>query len=163
MSQLRRGLKRRYFMCCKCKKIALSIVTIFAVWSLMDMLIHGVWLMPIYKDTADLWRPYPEMKMGLMHLITFIMAIPFTLGYTLLVNPKTICRGVRWGMVFGVIMGLGSGFGSYSVLPIPLNLAWGWFFGTIIEFAVAGLILGLLIKDGDSASACCMAKPADKK
>lgn len=150
-------------MCCKCMKIVLSIVIIFAVWSLMDMLIHGVWLMPYYRETVNVWRPFGEMKMGLMHLITFLMTIPFTVAYTLLVNPKTVCRGVRWGMAFGVIMGMGSGFGSYSMLPIPLGLAWGWFFGTVIEFAVAGLILGLLIKDGDSSSMCCVVKSEDKK
>ncbi|MFZ5806567.1 MAG: hypothetical protein ACOY3I_05130 [Verrucomicrobiota bacterium] len=147
-------------MCCKLSKTILSIVLIFVVWTLLDMLIHGVWLAQIYKETAALWRPMNEMKMGLMHLVTLLMAIPFTIAYTILVSPKTLCRGVRWGMVFGVVVGLGAGFGSYSVMPIPLSLAWGWFGGTVLEFACAGLILGLLLKDNESSS-CCMVTPKE--
>ncbi len=31
-------------------------------------------------------------------------------------------------------------------MPIPRVLAIGWFFGTVVEAAVAGLLLGLIVR-----------------
>jgi hypothetical protein len=38
------------------------------------------------------------------------------------------------------------GFGSYSVMPIPLTLAWTWFIGSWIEGIAAGAIAGAIMK-----------------
>jgi hypothetical protein len=38
------------------------------------------------------------------------------------------------------------GFGSYSYMPIPLTLAWSWFFGSWIEAITAGAIVGAIMK-----------------
>ncbi len=43
-------------------KLLCTAVAVFIVLFVMGYLIHHVWLMPIYKQTASLWRPMGQMK-----------------------------------------------------------------------------------------------------
>jgi hypothetical protein len=42
---------------------------------------------------------------------------------------------------------MGMGYGTYSVMPIPYSLALGWFWGTVVETTLAGVLLGLIVKE----------------
>ncbi len=128
------------------KQTAWAVIAVFITWSILDFLIHGVLLQQTYMDTASLWRPESEMKMGLMSLVTFIIGICFVCTYSFLVAPKSLASGIKLGVIWGVAAGASMGFGSYCYMPIPVSLAWSWFFGALIEMTVAGVIVGLLIK-----------------
>ncbi|KPK27015.1 MAG: hypothetical protein AMK69_11125 [Nitrospira bacterium SG8_3] len=128
------------------KRILLSIITVFIAWSVLDFLIHGVVLQPTYEATAALWRPMAEMKMGLMRLVTFVFATAFVVIYGFLVSPKSLVTGIKYGVLFGLASGFSMGFGSYSYMPIPLNLAWSWFIGSLVETVAAGAIVGGIIR-----------------
>jgi hypothetical protein len=39
------------------------------------------------------------------------------------------------------------GYGSYAVMPIPYELAFVWFNGTVVEALIAGLITALIVRD----------------
>jgi hypothetical protein len=148
----RQGSERNKVMV---KRYVLAVVAIFIAWFAMDFLIHGVILKSAYEATAHLWRPMAEMNMGLMHAITFAAAIAFTGIYALLVQPKSICSGVRFGLLYGLAAGLPMGFGTFSVMPIPLSMAAIWFVGTIVEAVIGGIIAGALIKPCDAGKCCC--------
>ncbi|MCP4699502.1 MAG: hypothetical protein GY862_22040 [Gammaproteobacteria bacterium] len=133
------------------KQASLSVFIVFIVWSILDFIIHGVLLAPVYAATANLWRPHDEMNMPLMSLITFVFAICFVAIYALLVEKKSLISGIKLGVLFGLATGISMGFGSYSMLPIPLSLAFSWFIGTLVELIAAGIIVGLIIKPHDAA------------
>ena len=46
----------------------------------------------------------------------------------------------------GLALGVAVGFGAYVHSPIPLAMAWAWFFAAIVKSVVAGAIVGLLVR-----------------
>jgi hypothetical protein len=128
------------------KRTLWAIVAVFITWSILDFILHGLLLRPIYVNTASLWRPMNQMNMPLMYLVTLVFTVCFVLIYRLLVGQKSLATGIQFGALFGLATGISMGFGSYSYMPIPLTLAWGWFFGSWVEAVVAGAIVGAIIK-----------------
>lgn len=129
------------------KKYILPIIAVFAAYSLMDMLLHGVILMNIYSDYPTLWRPMEEMKMWIQYMVVLFSSFSFVLIYTKLINPKSFKNAIIYGLLWGFSAGTSMGYGTYSVMPIPYALAAGWFWGVLVEAAVSGMIVGLMIKD----------------
>lgn len=128
------------------KKLILAVVLIFISWFVIDLFLHGLILRPLYQSTANLWRPNDQMNIPLIYIVTFVLILCFVFIYTLLINPKSIRAGIKYGIILGVITGTASGFGTYLHMPVPLKLAIFWFFGGLIKAIVAGLILGIIIK-----------------
>lgn len=128
------------------KRMLLAVVAVFIAWSILDYIIHGVLLQPTYEATANLWRPMEEMKMPLMYVVTLLFTACFVAIYGFLVTEKSLVSGIKFGALFGLAIGISMGFGSYSYMPIPLTLAWSWFFGSLFEALAAGAIVGAIIK-----------------
>ena len=129
------------------KRLIGAVLSIFVSWNIIDFIIHGIILSSSYQETAKLWRPMEEMKMPLMYGVTLAFTICFVLIYGL-VERKSIARGIMYGTLFGLATGISMGFGTYSYMPIPINLAWGWLAGTLVEMMVAGAIVGAIVKSG---------------
>jgi hypothetical protein len=127
------------------KRTIWAIAAVFVTWSILDFILHGVLLQPMYEATSNLWRPMSEMNMGLIYLVTLVAAACFVLIYGL-VSVKTLKSGVFFGVLFGLASGFSMGFGSYAYMPIPLALAFSWFLGTWIEAVIAGAIAGAILK-----------------
>jgi hypothetical protein len=128
------------------KRTILAIVGVFIAWSILDFILHGLLLRSTYEATANLWRPMDQMNMPLMYFVTLVFTVCFVLIYRLLVGEKSLVSGIKFGALFGLATGISMGFGSFSFMPIPLTLAWGWFFGSWIEAIVAGAIVGAIMK-----------------
>ncbi len=66
------------------KRLILAIVVAFVVLWVTDFLIHGVWMMPDYRDTQKLWRTDAAMgsRMGWMLGAQLLFAITFVLLWT---------------------------------------------------------------------------------
>lgn len=129
------------------KKAILAVLAVFVAWSVLDFIIHGLILGGQYQATADLWRPENEMMMGLMYFVTLVSAAAFVGIYALLVCRKEMGRAIQYGLLFGVSVGIGMGYGFYSVSPITHTIALVWFLGTVVETTVAGVLLGLIVKE----------------
>jgi len=128
------------------KRAIFAVVAVFIIWSILDFLIHGVLLKSTYESTAHLWRPMQEMNMPLMYFVTLVFAICFVAIYGLLIEQNSLVSGIKFGVLFGLATGISMGFGSYSYMPIPISLAWSWFFGTWVEVIVAGVTVGMLMR-----------------
>ena len=135
------------------KQTLWATITVFIVWSILDFLIHGVFLEPTYQATANLWRPEEEMNMPLMSIITLIFSLCFVTIYSYLIEPKSLTSGIKYGLIFGIGTGVSMGFGSYSYMPIPVSLAFSWFMGSLIELTLAGIIVGLMIHSSNENKA----------
>ena len=128
------------------KRTLLAVVAVFIAWFIMNSILHGVLLRPTYEATANLWRPMDQMNMPLIYFVTLVFSACFVLIYGLLVGQKSLLSGIKFGVLFGLATGISMGFGSYIYMPIPLTLAWSWFFGTWIEAIAAGAIVGAIVK-----------------
>lgn len=129
------------------KKTILAILAVFVSWQVLDFLLHNMILMSTYSATSSLWRPQEEMLMGLMLFVSLVSATCFVLVYDWFFKEKNMMTGLKYGLIFGIGVGISMGYGTYSVQPIMYYTALGWFLGTIVEASVAGLIAGLIIKD----------------
>ena len=128
------------------KKILLGGIAIFVAWEVLDFLIHGVILGSTYATLGNMFRAQADMKMGLMAAVTLIGALAFAAVYAWFVSPKSLVTGVKYGLVWGFGGGVMMGYGSYAAMPVPYVMALAWFLGSWVEFAVAGLLAGLIIK-----------------
>lgn len=128
------------------KRTIWAVVAVFIAWAILDFILHGLLLRPIYEATANLWRPMDQMNMPLIYFVTLVFTVCFVLIYELLVERKSLASGIRFGALFGLATGISMGFGSYSYMPIPLTLAWSWFLGSWIEAIAAGAIVGAIMK-----------------
>jgi len=128
------------------KRTVWAVVAVFIAWSILDFILHGLLLRSTYEATANMWRPMDQMNMPLMYFVTFVFTVCFVMIYGLLVGQKSLASGIRFGALFGLATGISMGFGSYSYMPIPLTLAWSWFFGSWIEAITAGAIVGAIMK-----------------
>ncbi len=128
------------------KRTILAVLAVFVSWSALDFVIHGVILGSIYRATPQLWRPMPEMKMGLMYFTMLVVAASFVYIYARFVAEKGIKIAVLYGLVFGIGAGTGMGYGTYAFMPIPYTIALAWFLGSVVEYTVGGLVAGLIVK-----------------
>ena len=118
------------------KRMVWAMVALVVLWMVLDFLVHGVLLRPIYEATAGLWRQ-AQVSTALGILVTIVCAAAFVLIYGLLIEKKSMARSVQYGLLYGLAVGAGMGFGTYNYMPIPLDLACYWFAGTIIEIGRA--------------------------
>ena len=128
-------------------KKLIATVVVFVVWELLDFLIHGVILKSAYADTASLWRAEGEMKMPLMFGVVFVSAFAFVMIWDRLIQKKGLIPGLSYGLWFGLAMGIGMGYGTYAVMPLPYSMAATWFWGSIVQGAIGGVLLSYLIKE----------------
>jgi hypothetical protein len=141
------------------KRIALAVLAIFVAWSVLDFVIHGLILKSTYEATAQLWRPMEEMKMGILYLAVLVNALAFVWIYAGFFADRGIASGLKYGLVYGLGTGFSMGFGTYSFMPIPVYLAAVWFFGTLVETLVGGVIVGSIIRKSKLVGLACAQSP----
>jgi len=134
------------------KQISLATLAVFIVWALLDFLIHGVILGPIYKETASMWRPMTEFKGWLLWLTYLVSGLCMVLIYARFFKEKNLKNGILYGLLLGIGFGMSMGFGSFAFMPIPYTLAQGWFWGAVVEMTAVGAVIGLIVKDSTRVS-----------
>jgi MFS family permease len=126
--------------------VVASIVVTLVV-AILEMIIHGVALQPLYQQTAAVWRPQAEAQtlMPLMWLGYAIFAPFFVWIYAQGLDPKkdAIGQGVRFGLMLGIGLSAMSSFIWYVVLPIPQTLAVAWFLAGVVVYIAAGMAVAM--------------------
>ena len=129
------------------KRSLLAGFTILVAWMLLDLLIHRIFLAPIYEVTKSLWRPFDQMNVVLIHTATLVLIAVFIGIYTWLVRPKSLRAGLGLGALVGLALGVSVGLGTFIHMPIPSPVAWGWFVAGCLKGLVAGAVIGVVIVD----------------
>jgi hypothetical protein len=128
------------------KQMIWAVLAILVAWLILDFLLHRLLLRSTYEGAANLARPIEQLNIPLVYFVMLVLILSFVLIYALLIEPKSLALGIKFGVLFGLAISISSGFGTYIHMPIPLGLAWSWFLGGWIKAIVAGVIVGLLIK-----------------
>ena len=126
-------------------RLLLACCAVFALWTGTDYLFHGIILADDYTDTAQLWRPAGEAKMGLHALVVLSAAVLFTAIYALLVSPRTVRNAILYGALFGLAGGISFGYGMYAFMPLPHDMAVTWLITSLVEGVSGGLALGFIL------------------
>ncbi len=129
------------------KRLIGAVIAVFIVTQVMDFLIHVVMLQPAYANVPQIWRPEADVKMVLMTLVSLLFVVCFVLIYDLYFKHKCIRSGFIYGLLMGIGIGASMGYGTYSVMFIPYNVALVWFVGTIVQLSLAGIVLGLILRE----------------
>ena len=128
------------------KRIVIAVVAIVVVWSVLDFIIHGLILQNSYAATPELWRPQDEIKMPLIQLSVLVTSIAFVLIYAKFISDKSVEVAVKYGLLFGLAAGISMSLGMYAVMPLPDMMPVVWFLGTLVESALGGLLVGVIVK-----------------
>jgi len=125
------------------KRLLLAILATFVTLYATAMLIHGIWMNPVYKATASLWRPEDEMAAhgGWLFAGQLLAATTFTMIWA----KGFAATGRRQcAVIYGVCMGLfaqANTLISYAVQPFTLEIVWKWVFAGVVQ----GVLLGLVV------------------
>lgn len=125
-------------------KLLVGTIVVFIVMSLVDMFVNGVLLRSIYQETAKLWRPEGEMKMGLFFVVYAFISFFFTLIFSKGYEGKGVIEGVRYGFYVGMMMSVPMAYGTFAVMDIPYSLAMQWFIYGVIEYIILGVTVALV-------------------
>lgn len=139
------------------KPVIFGTIALAVLWFAAEFVIHGIWLMPLYEQTAELWRPSEEMGPSLWSMLR-LLAISFaiTVLYCKTLMPcapksddsKKSCP-MKHGLCFGAVLGLliGTMMGSsWLWQPIPVDLAIKWFITGFAQGVLSGLVLAPICK-----------------
>jgi len=123
------------------KRLLLAIAVAFVVIFATDFLIHGIWMMPDYRTTQQLWRSDPEMhaRFGWMLAAQLLWAITFVLLWTRWADTAHLSCGVGYGFLMGLFSGVWA-IVMYVVVPMPCEIAAKWFFAGIVQSILVGLV-----------------------
>jgi hypothetical protein len=142
------------------KPLLMSTLAVALFTFVFEFLVHGMWLMPLYEQTASLWRPMEEMgpsalSFARLFLLSFLISALTckcmkknsacgdgnAAGKTTCSNQQALCFGVILGLFMGIMMA-----GSYLWMPIPGELAMKWFIGGLVQGTVSVLIATWLLR-----------------
>jgi hypothetical protein len=135
------------------KRPLLAALAILIAWMLLDLLMHRLFLAPVYETSRALWRPFDQMNVALIYTVTIVLISVFVGIYGLLVRPKSLSIGLALGAFVGLALGVSAGLGTFIHMPIPPAVAWGWFAGGWLKGLVAGAIVGAVIVESSNGRA----------
>jgi hypothetical protein len=133
------------------KRPLLAGVAILIAWMLLDLLIHRLFLAPLYEASRELWRPFDQMNVALIYTVTIVLISVFVGIYELLVRPQSLGTGLALGAFVGLALGVSAGLGTFIHMPIPPAVAWGWFVSGWLKGLVAGAIVGTVMVESQTA------------
>lgn len=130
------------------KKFFFAFIAAFVFVFLYEWVFHGMLMARSYKEIPTLWRPESEMMNYFPILICgqLVLVFFFTLIF---VRGFGSGGGIGGGFRYGVLVALlcvGGMIIQYAVQPLTTHILLCWAAGGVIEFAIAGAIIGAIYK-----------------
>ena len=128
-------------------RLTLAVTAAFFFVFVFEFIYHGILLKPLYEATMNLWRPQDQMMtlMPVALIVQFVFAFIAVVMFAAFAKESGVKQGVRFGALLGLMLGTLQ-LGIFPYLPIPAELALGWFAGAFIETLGVGVIAGLIYK-----------------
>ncbi len=121
-------------------------IAVFLAFQVLDFIIHGMILRPVYESLKDVWRPDMMSKMWIMYVGSFVLSFLFIYIFIKGHENKGIAEGIRYGIIIGLFASIPYGFYEYVMYPLPLSLCVQWFVYGMIEFIICGMIAAAIYK-----------------
>ncbi|MBI1859882.1 MAG: hypothetical protein HYR96_03065 [Deltaproteobacteria bacterium] len=129
------------------KRMVMAMVAVFFTYWVTSILIHGVWLEPMYKAAPSLWRTDADMQQHMLWLILghLVFAKYFTYIFAKGYEGRGLGEGVRYGFVMGALNAAGCLI-QYAVSPISGQMIASWVGGGIAQGILCGVVVSLVYK-----------------
>lgn len=137
---------------CKCdwKRWLVSGFVVAGVYFILDWIIHHKLLMPLYNSHLHLWRTPGEIALKRCWLWCAypVFGLLFTCIYSKGYEPAKAggSQGLRFGFLLGLFYWGTHLMMAYPFHPWPDNFYMSWFGLGLAEFAILGVLVGLLYK-----------------
>lgn len=124
------------------QRLMYATLSVFVFIFFYEWFFHGTILKGMYEETAFLWRTESDMRAHFFWLVLgqFLIAVMFCYIFLKGYENKGLLEGMRYGLLMGVFLSIPS-FVMHAVQPFPLEMAFAWIIGGIIEFILAGMLL----------------------
>ena len=123
-------------------------LAVFVLMAVFGWLLNSIVLSELYDITKGVWRDqtsrealYPLLFLNYF-VVSFVFVALFVRGY----RNKGWAEGVRYGLVFGLVVAVSSSIEKFVLLEIPVQLSLGWFMGILFEFMIMGLVVALIYR-----------------
>ena len=126
------------------KAFWIGFVVVFVVLAILDTLTNTVLLSRAYAETASLWRPEAEVKIGVIVISWLFIAFFFTLIFSKGYQGKGILEGVRYGLYMTGLVSIPMAYMTYATMPVPYGLTFLWWVSSGITFIIMGSALALI-------------------
>src|SRR5581483_5944369 len=129
------------------KKFCIAFLAAFAFIFVFDFLWYGKLMHGAHSEVPALWRPEADFGSHFSWLVFGHIIMAFFL--TLLCVKFVPAGGPGPCAFLGILVALvyvGNDFIMYAVQPITMKILGGWIVGDLIQFGVAGAIIGAIYK-----------------
>lgn len=131
------------------KRVFLTGIVLFVTFMVMGIFVHGFWLGARYAELAGtVWRPMEDLtsKAWIMHSTTVVFCVIFAYLFARGYQGGGWKEGLWFGFVAYFFVGFQAVFHAYATYPIPLDLAFKWFFAGLPMSMILGLVASLMYK-----------------
>jgi hypothetical protein len=130
-------------------RVAAAAVVTFLVYMGVSYLVHAVLLADLYGQFKSVMRPEDQanaiLPIGFIFALVgfFAFAYTYAKGYE---GGSGLQEGLRFGVIVGILLCCFGTIWQYMVWPVGGTLLLAWLLDNIIEFALYGMIVGLVYK-----------------
>jgi hypothetical protein len=130
-------------------RVAAAAVVTFLVYMGVSYLVHAVLLADLYGQFKSVMRPEDQanaiLPIGFIFALVgfFAFAYAYAKGYE---GGSGLQEGLRFGVIVGILLCCFGTIWQYMVWPVGGTLLLAWLLDNIIEFALYGMIVGLVYK-----------------
>jgi hypothetical protein len=129
------------------KKFFFAFIAAFIFLFVFGFLWYGTLMHGAHREVPMLLRPEADLKSHFGWLVLGHLAMAFF--FTLLCARYVPSGRASAGAILGILVGLvyaGPHLISFAVQPLTLKILCGWIVGAVIQFAIAGAIVGAIYK-----------------
>jgi hypothetical protein len=125
------------------KRFFIAFIAAFIFLFLFGFLWYGTLMAGAHQEVPTLFRAKPDFPWLILGHI--VMAFFFTLLCARYVPTGRAGAGAMLGILVGLVYA-GPHLISFAVQPLTLKILSGWIAGAVIQFAIAGTIVGAIYK-----------------
>jgi hypothetical protein len=130
-------------------RVALAAVAAWVLYLGVSFVVHGVLLKDTYMQYAGVMRPEAQANailpigFGFALVGFFAFAYAYAKGYE---GGSGIQEGLRFGVLVGILLCAFGSIWDYMMWPISAGLLTAWLVDFIVEFAIYGMVVGLIYR-----------------
>jgi hypothetical protein len=135
------------------KKFIFAFAITFVFMFLFGFLWYGKFMHGIHDEVPTLWRTEADFGSHFPWLILghIVMAFFLTMLYARFVPDGGVAAGVGLGIMVAFLY-VGDNLITFAVEPLTTKILGGWIVGNLLEFSIAGAIVGAIYKPSSGAT-----------
>lgn len=136
-------------------RVALAAIAAWVLYLGVSFVVHGVLLKDTYMQYVGVMRPEAQanaiLPIGFCFALVgfFAFAYAYARGYE---GGNGVQEGLRFGVLVGILLCAFGSIWDYMMWPISAGLLTAWLVDFIVEFAIYGMVVGLIYRPAAPAA-----------